>query len=152
MEPSAAGGSVIALMLLAATACDLFSRRIPWLGRARRVPGWLTWGGILAGIAVAASHGSMLTSLAGTALGFAVLAPFVLKGLWGEADALLLAAVGAWTGWQFVLAAAWWTAIAGALIALIYALRCPKGKDWRRRVYPYVPAITIGTAVAAFIR
>jgi prepilin signal peptidase PulO-like enzyme (type II secretory pathway) len=81
----------------------------------------------------------------------AILAPFVIRGVWGEADALLLATIGAWTTWQFVLTAAFWAGIAGAAIALVYAVRCLKGKDWRRRVYAYVPAITLGTAIAALI-
>ena len=145
--------AALAGILLAASVCDLFSRRLPGLRRARRIPAALTWGSVAAGLlATFVTHGSVLGSLAGVGLGLAILAPFVWRGVLGEADALLLGAVGAWTSWQFVLAVALWTSVAGALIAVVYALRCPKGKDWRRRVYPYVPAITIGTALAAIIR
>ena len=39
--------------------------------------------------------------------------PFVWRGWLGGADALLLAAVGAWQGWRVALWTAWWTALAG---------------------------------------
>ena len=46
-------------------------------------------------------------------LGASLLLPFVRTGGFGG-DALVLGAVGAWRGWQFVLWTAWWAALAGA--------------------------------------
>jgi hypothetical protein len=47
-------------------------------------------------------------------LGASLLLPFVDTGGFGGGDALVLGAVGAWRGWQFVLWTAWWAALAGA--------------------------------------
>jgi hypothetical protein len=46
-------------------------------------------------------------------LGASLLLPFVRTGGFGG-DALVLGAVGAWRGWQFVLWTARWAALAGA--------------------------------------
>ena len=61
---------------------------------------------------------ALLGSLAGAAVGALVFLPFVWRGWLGGADALLLAAVGAWQGWRVALWAAWWTALVGAALAL----------------------------------
>lgn len=111
--------------------------------RSRHVPLWLLAAGLLAGAGLAASRG--VPGLEGLALGLAagvlLPLPLVLRGGLGAADALLLATVGAWEGWRVVLWTAWWTAIVGAVLALI---------AWRRgrRDFAYVPAITIGFALA----
>lgn len=49
----------------------------------------------------------------------ASLRPFVLAGGFGEDDALFVATVGAWQGWQFVLWTAWSTALVGAGLAVV---------------------------------
>lgn len=125
---------VIGVLLLIATVTDI---------RRREVPGWLTSGGIGAGLLVAAAHGPdvLLLSVIGLAVGGLLLLPFVILGGFGAADALLLAAIGAWQGWQFVLWTAWWAALAGAGLAI---------GAWRRgqRTFPYVPAIAIGAGLA----
>jgi prepilin peptidase CpaA len=153
---------VLFAVLAAAAVCDL---------RSRRVPAWLTGGGIAAGVLLAAWEGppALRASLAGAVAGGLVFLPFVLRGWLGGADALLLAAVGAWQGWRVALWAAWWTALAGALLALgVWAWRA--WRSWRRRhhgqgagvgqagaaarletraePFPYVPAILAGTALA----
>ena len=105
-----AWGGVIALLVVA-TFFDL---------RSRRVPVWLTGGGIAAGVLLAAREGppALTASLGGALVGGLVFLPFVWRGWLGGADALLLAAVGAWQGWRVVLWTAWWTALAGAVLAL----------------------------------
>jgi Flp pilus assembly protein protease CpaA len=113
---------VLFAVLAAATVYDL---------RSRRVPAWLTGGGIAAGVLLAAWEGplTLRASLAGAVAGGLVFLPFVLRGWLGAADALLLAAVGAWQGWRTALWAAWWTALVGALLALgVWAWRV-----WRAR-------------------
>jgi Flp pilus assembly protein protease CpaA len=155
---------------VAATVYDL---------RSRRVPAWLTGGGIAAGVLLAAWEGplTLRASLAGAAAGGLVFLPFVLRGWLGAADALLLAAVGVWQGWRTALWAAWWTALAGALLALgVWAWRVWRarrsqgdqgraqaedtppgtgsaatpsaGRGARAEPFPYVPAILVGTALA----
>jgi Flp pilus assembly protein protease CpaA len=128
---------VLLALLAAATVFDL---------RTRLVPVWLTGGGIAAGLLLAAWAGppALRASLAGAAVGGLVFLPFVWRGWLGGADALLLAAVGAWQGWRVALWAAWWTALAGAILALaIWGWRAHR----LRRGAP-VPAPVAGAAGA----
>ena len=125
----------VGLIVLIASVLDI---------RSRHIPLWLTAGGLLAGIGMAVSRG--IPGLEGVGLGLLVglllPLPLVLRGGLGVADALLLATVGAWEGWRVVLWTAWWTAIVGAVLAVI---------PWRRgqRDFAYVPAIAIGFALAS---
>ena len=73
-------------------------------------------------------------------LGASLLLPFVRTGGFGGGAALVLGAVGAWRGWQFVLWTAWWAALAGAfsvrdsgpLLALFtQALRSRIPRRWK---------------------
>ena len=111
--------------------------------RRREVPTWLTVGGGLAGLLAATVCGwqALAPSLLGLAVGGLLLLPFVRAGGFGAGDALLLAAIGAWQGWQFVLWTAWWAAVVGAGLALL---------AWRhgQRTIPYVPAVALGAALA----
>lgn len=125
---------VVGAMLMVATFTDL---------RRGEVPGWLTFGGIAAGVLVASTNGAdaLVVSLLGMMVGGLIVLPFVLIGAFGTTDALLLAALGAWNGPLFVLWTAWWTSLAGAALAII---------AWRRGLasFPYVPAIAAGTMLA----
>ena len=128
---------VIGVMLLMATYMDLCRRE---------VSGWLTFGGIASGVLVASTNGpdAFLVSLLGMMAGGLIILPFVLIGAFGAADALLLAAIGAWEGPLFVFWSAWWTSLAGAVLATV---------AWYRGqpAFPYVPAIAIGSAMALTI-
>lgn len=128
---------VIMLLLAIASITDL---------RRRQVPTWITLGGSGAGLLVAAASGweALQLSMVGLAVGGLLLLPFVLAGGLGEGDALLLATVGTWHGWQFVLWTAWWAALIGAGLALIAWSR-------RQRVFPYVPAVAVGAVLALLI-
>ena len=131
-------------MLLVATAWDL---------RRREIPGLLTLGGLAAGLLTSVISGSGLaTSLIGALVGAGLFVGLVLLGGMGIGDAWLMAAIGAWSSWQFVLAAALWASLAGGLIAIVALATCPKGLDWRQRIYPYVPAIAVGTTIAWFLQ
>lgn len=125
---------VLGVILLVATITDL---------RSREVPLWLTSVGLVSGLLVAALHGAstLNASLLGLAVGVLPTLPFLLLGGLGGADILLLAMIGAWEGWRFVLLAEWWTAVAGAGLAFI---------AWRRgqERFAYVPALLIGTVIA----
>lgn len=125
---------VMLVLLAAATVTDL---------RRRQVPSWLTFGGIAAGVLVAAISGrdALQLSLLGALVGGLLLLPFVLLRAFGPADAFLLAAVGAWHGSHIVLWTAWWAALVGAVLALLAYRR-------GQRTFAYVPAIAVGTALA----
>ena len=92
VTPESTWGVLLAV-LAAVMVCDL---------RSRRVPAWLSGGGIAAGVLLAAWAGpaALRASLAGAAVGGLAFLPFVWRGWLGGADALLLAAVGAWQGWR----------------------------------------------------
>lgn len=132
--PASLDTLVVGGMLLTATLTDL---------RSRQVPCWITFGGIASGVAVSTmgGHEALSVSLAGMSIGGSIISPFVLIGAFGAADALLLAAIGAWTNPVFVLWTVWWASLTGATIALI---------AWHRgqTTIPYVPAIATGAALA----
>lgn len=111
--------------------------------RQREVPAWLSLGAIAGGLiaAILLGNGALAAALLGLVVGALPLAPFVALGAFGGADLLLLAAIGTWEGWSFVLRALWWTALAGGTLALL--------ARWRgQRTLPYVPAIAVGAALA----
>lgn len=130
--------SVVVCVLVLASIMDI---------RTRRVPRWLTLGAILAGLLVAGVTGipALQQSLLGLVLGGLLILPLVVLRGFGVADTLLLAAIGAWLGWEFVLHAAFWAALAGGVLALI---------AWRRGhlTFPYVPAILIGVMLGFALR
>jgi prepilin signal peptidase PulO-like enzyme (type II secretory pathway) len=112
--------------------------------RYRELPAWLTFGAAASGILVAAAGGfeRLELGLLGLAVGGVILLPFALLGGIGWADVILLGAVGAWNGWSFALQTTLWTALVGAVLAVV---------AWRRgiRTIPYVPAIALGALVAS---
>ena len=145
MTGSVYAGVALLGVLGVATLCDV---------RTRRVPVWLSVGGIVAGLVGAALSGpeALRLSLFGVVAGGLVFLPFVLRRWLGGADALLLATVGAWQGWRVALWAAWWTALAGGLVAIgVWAWRRHQGGATRNQPFPYVPAIFAGTALALFL-
>ena len=104
---------------LAAVAC--------WFDvRTRRIPNWLTFPaavlGIVAATAVHGGHGTV-SSAAGLLVGLALFFPlFVLKGL-GGGDVKLLGALGAWLGTSMILGVAFYTTLAGGVLALALLVR-----------------------------
>jgi len=142
--------------------------------RTRRVPNLVTMGLATVGVVFAACGIGGLSvggSLAGLALGLALMLPGHLIGATGAGDVKLFAAAGAFLGPAHILAAFIYTALAGGGIALVIAL-------WRRRLrqtvgdtarliataggnagaiesalennrFAYAPAIAVGTMLAA---
>ena len=110
--------SAVAAVVVAVIACttDL---------RSRRIPNWLTFGG--AGAAVLyhllfTGSSAALSGVLGWLLGAALFFPlFVLRGM-GAGDVKLLAALGAWLGPQTTFFVAFYTTIAGGLMAVLVAL------------------------------
>ncbi len=145
--------------------------------RSRRIPNWLVFPFLLAGIAVSGWlrgwHG-MGQSLEGLGLGallFGIL--FVLGGM-GAGDVKLCAAIGAWIGPGQMLIALVLTGLAGGVMVIGWALYAgffrnlfqgagdlvfgwnsgerAQLSDPKRRKMPYAPAIAIGTLISFFAR
>ena len=90
-------------------------------GLKLRVPNWLTFHLVIAGLAFAAwkSGGpGLVWALEGAALGLALLLPLYSIGGMGAGDVKLLAGVGAWVGPAVVFWAFTTSAVAGAVMAL----------------------------------
>ena len=143
--------AVVAAVLLITTVTDL---------RERRVPLWLTAGGIALALVWAALAGPLtgtgdaLSGLRESGLGLLagllILSPIVLIGRLrghepiGYGDILLLGVIGAWHGWVFVLWCTWWTSLAGGLLGLLALLR-------KQSTLPYVPALLLGFIAASLL-
>lgn len=109
--------------------------------RMRRIPNYLTLPAAVLGLAyhtLAPMGWGPLASLAGLAVGFSLLlAPWLLGG-GGMGDVKLLAALGAWLGWKFLLAAfavSIVLAAVAALVVLVYnSLAGSKSRQGGRRL------------------
>ena len=135
----------LALLLIAASACDL---------KTHRIPNGLAAAGLLAGLLGHAFLGGLsgvLWSLAGGAAALPLLLLYAVRAF-GAGDVKLLMAVGALMGPIFLL----WTLLgavcAAGLLALVSVVRrgrlaLPPLSKARRM--PFAPAVTIG-AVFAF--
>ena len=142
--------------------------------RERKIPNWLTLGGIVLGIGAAVIEGGV-DGLTDSALGLAIAGglflPFCLLGVVGGGDMKLMAAVGAIVGWPMVLRVVCNTCIAGGVIAvaimawngvllttLANTFRILVGMPRRAQglrnppMVPYALAITLGTLIAAFMQ
>ena len=142
--------------------------------RSRRIPNWLTLGGIALGLGAAAIEGEwdgLCDSALGLAIAGGLFLPFCLLGVVGGGDMKLMAAVGAIVGWPMVLRVLTDTCIAGGVIAvaimawkgillttLANVFRIMVGMPRKARslrdapTVPYALAITAGTLVAVFIQ
>ena len=125
-------------LILVATVCDL---------RKREVPDWISIALLLAAIAATALHVGQtgwLGLVIGLALGLAIgTALFAWCGL-GGGDAKLIAALGAVFGRLGLLSLLFWTALAGAVLAIVAHAR-------GERDLAYVPAIAMGLLVHVII-
>lgn len=148
--------------------------------RSRRIPNWLVFPFLLAGIVVSGAHhgwSGIGHSLAGIALGGLLFGVLCWLGGMGMGDVKLCAAIGAWIGPAQLLLALVITGMAGGVIALCWAvaggflgelfqgtgdLLFGFGKRGLRphpelvlanpltRKMPYAPAIAIGTIFSFF--
>ncbi len=113
----------------AACWCDL---------RTRRIPNVLTFPAAVLGLITAiASHGGLgaLSSAAGLLVGLLLFCPlFALKGL-GAGDVKLLGALGAWLGTTAVLMVAFYTALAGGVLAIALIVRHRYGSQAMRNLW-----------------
>ena len=157
--------AALASGVLTATVVDIRSRRIPNALTA-------TMAGIGVGLAASGVSGvSLGASLAGFALGLALMMPGHLLGATGAGDVKLMAAVGAIVGPSLVVSAFLFTAIAGGVLAVAVAMRrrrlgatlagtgrllkTPTGAREEIKAaggssrFAYGPAIAIGSMLAA---
>jgi prepilin peptidase CpaA len=148
--------------------------------RSQRIPNWLVLPFLLAGIGASAwqqGWTGIAHSLEGFALGAALFGLLYWIGGMGAGDVKLCAAIGAWIGPNQLLIAIVLTAIAGGILALVWAasqgflkellLRSVRlalrKKEYREqgeermtldhpraRKMPYAPAIAIGTLLSFF--
>jgi prepilin peptidase CpaA len=148
--------------------------------RSRRIPNWLVYPFLLAGITVAGWqdgwHG-ILHSLEGLALGALIYGIFFWLGGMGMGDVKLCAAIGSWIGPSQLLLAIVFAGIAGGIMAICWATFGGFLGDlfsgtsdlllgWKKRgqlahpelvlsnpkarKMPYAPAIAIGTLLSFF--
>ena len=109
--------AALASGLLVATVVDIRWRRIPNALTA-------TMAGVGVGLAAAGVSGiSLGASMAGLALGLALMLPRCAFGPTGAGDVKLMAAVGAIVGPALVVSAFLFTAIAGGVLAVAVAIR-----------------------------
>ena len=104
---------------LAAAAC--------WFDvRTRRIPNWLTFPAALFGlVAATVAHGGpgTVSSASGFLVGLALFFPlFALKGL-VAGDVKLMGALGAWLGTSIIFGVAFYTTLAGGVLALALLVR-----------------------------
>lgn len=161
------------LVVAMATVTDL---------RSRRIPNWLVLpflgAGLLVSVWLHGWHGAV-HGLEGMALGLVLFGALFLAGGMGAGDVKLCAAIGAWIGPQQLFLALIFTALAGGLMALVWAAcggflgdlmkgtgdlvlgrkqrdedpaSTPEVGSVLKRHMPYAPAIAIGTLMSFFAR
>jgi prepilin peptidase CpaA len=150
--------------------------------RSRRIPNWLVFPFLLAGIVVSSITGGwhgLGQSLGGLALGALIYGLLAAMGGMGMGDVKLCAAIGAWIWWQQLVFALVMIAVVGGIMALAWAtvggflgemftgagdlvfgwkqrgMRPPPELNLsnpKARKMPYAPAIAIGTLISFFAR
>lgn len=95
-------------------------------GKQLRVPNWLTYPMVFAGIIYNTYthgwHGLFGIALLGMVVGLLTLLPLYAVGGMGAGDVKLMAGIGAWLGWQVTLWAFVATVIVGAVMAICMVL------------------------------
>jgi prepilin peptidase CpaA len=110
---------VVTLILILAAWID---------GRDLKVPNWITYPMVIAGLVFSVWSGGpagLLAGMLGVAAGLLTLLPLYAVGGMGAGDVKLMAGIGAWMGWKVTLASFCVTAIVGAVMSVCMVL-------WRR--------------------
>lgn len=94
-------------------------------GKQLRVPNWITFPMVLAGLTYNAWEGGwsgLGEGLLGMVVGLGCLLPLYCVGGMGAGDVKLMAGIGAWLGWELTLFAFCVSAVVGAVMALVMVL------------------------------
>jgi len=106
--------------------------------RTRRIPNWLTFPAAALGVVAATiAHGGQgtVSSAAGFLVGLALFFPlFALRGL-GAGDVKLLGALGAWLGTSVIFGVAFYTSLAGGVLACALIVRHRYGGQAARNLW-----------------
>lgn len=98
--------------------------------RSRRIPNWLTVPTLLAGLVLNAGFGGWpgaKQALLGLLLGFGLMLPFFAVRALGAGDLKLVTALGAFLGWQRLLAVLFVAVLVAGVMAAVLIV-------WKRRV------------------
>ncbi len=129
-----------AALVLIAAFCDL---------RNREIPNWLTFGGIVAGLAIhfylSGWHGLQLSS-AGLGLAALVFVPIFLMRWLGGGDVKLWAAVGALTGATNLIVIFVFDALMGGVVALIAVITRGRSRRTLHNILRMFSALLHGKA------
>lgn len=133
--------------------------------RSRRIPNQVTVAALLIGLVLNLMLGGLpwlLSALAGAALGLLVFGLPAAFGMVGMGDVKLVVALGALLRWPVALPLALYIALAGGVIALLYAVRrrclgavaqnVISARTAAQHRMPYALAIAIGCALAVASR
>ncbi len=97
-----------------------------WIdGRELKVPNWITFPMILAGLVYSTcvgGLGGLGAGMLGMCCGLLTLMPLYAVGGMGAGDVKLMAGIGAWLGWEITLAAFAVSVVVGAVMAVIMVL------------------------------
>jgi prepilin peptidase CpaA len=130
-----------ALAGIAAVVDDLRRRQI-----SNWIPVFVLTGGMALHFAERGWYG-MLSSAGGALCGFAVFLVFYILGGMGGGDVKLMAGFGGLLGPDRLWLASWWTAILGAVFALM-VLMWSRMRGRRETSIPYAPAVVLGAWIA----
>lgn len=112
-----------------------------WIdGRELRVPNWLTFPMVFAGLMynfVADGFGGLGFALLGMVVGLLCLMPLYAVGGMGAGDVKLMAGLGAWLGWEVTAYSFCATVVVGAVMAVLMVLHR------KAAVHHYANALTI---------
>lgn len=97
-----------------------------WIdGRELKVPNWITFPMVLAGLVYSTCVGGWAglgAGLVGMCVGLLTLMPLYAVGGMGAGDVKLMAGIGAWLGWQITLTAFAVSTVVGAVMAVVMVL------------------------------
>jgi prepilin peptidase CpaA len=141
-------GAAYSSLLAAACVYDLRARRIP-----NSLVVVLATLGVIFTIGRSPGLTGASTAAGGLLVGFGLwIVPFALRML-GAGDVKLFAAAGTWIGALAALHAAFYAALAGGLMALMWWLACRRRTDASvsRPTLPYGIPMALGLAVVAWL-
>jgi prepilin peptidase CpaA len=121
--------------------------------RVRRIPNWLTFSAMIAGIGYHIYVGGitgLLLSLGGLLIGFSLFFVFYMLGGMGAGDVKLMAAIGSLLGPKDVLFAALYTALAGGVYAVLLMVTRKTNRELLSR-YALMAKSLLSTGHCAYI-